>query len=224
MALKPYDARAYSPATAARAVSSGYVLRARAEFTTRGLIGSAVLAVVCAILIPVMISFERQRANTGTEFIPFLVLLGALIVWSLVRLTGAWLRQRRLEPAELLLSAWPVRLAQPLGLRFKQRLKDAARIPNGGRVEWRLTCAEITKTTVGTDTTYSSHVLWSADLPAQPVSSGASSFEARAQVTLPSHLPATLEPRGSSWIEWRLQVAPYVAGFNIESVFRLLVQ
>ena len=149
-----------------------------------------------------------------------------------------WWQKRNLEPAELLLNTYPIVRGQTLELRFVRRLKNGSRLPSAGMIRWRLTCTEVTKTQKGTDSTFGHQTLWSADFPAVHLSAGTTTLEARASVDIPANLPATLAPREakthgllglqsgstSSWIEWRLQAAPSVSGFNDEAKFSLRVR
>jgi hypothetical protein len=150
-----------------------------------------------------------------------------------------WQQRRLLEQTELKLSAWPISRGVPIELRFERKLKGHARIPNSGKVEWRITCAEVTRTSVGTDTTITHQLLWSHELPVASVSSGANLFEASAVITLPETMPASLEPsltttagpnrftkrKTSQWIEWQVQIAIDANTMNApESQFALRVQ
>jgi hypothetical protein len=139
-----------------------------------------------------------------------------------------WQQRRLLEQAELKLSAWPVSRGVPIELRFERKLKGNARTPGSGKLEWRIACAEVTRTSIGTDTTITHQILWSLELPVAPVASGANLFEVSAVITLPETMPASLEPsltisagpnrftkrKTSQWIEWQVQIAIDVNTMN----------
>jgi hypothetical protein len=224
-AFKPGD---YTVPAVAQRLSSGFVIRAKAENPTIRLIGWG-----SAVLIWLLLSFSPGPFKLN-EY-DFRVFIGMVLVWMLWVSVRSWWQKRNLEPAELLLNTYPIARGQPLELRFVRRLKNGSRLPNAGVIHWRLTCAEVTKTKVGTDVTFAHQVLWSAEFPEVRLNAGITTLEARATVQIPASIPGTLAPREvktsgmlgltsrtlSSWIEWRFQAVPSISGFNDESSFSL---
>ena len=180
-------------------------------------------------------------SNLGWQTILSVIMLlaGLPLLLMFVISFQFWQRRRSLESAELKLDGWPIVRGQMHRLIFSRRLKNNARVPNAGKLEWRITCAEVTRTDVGTDTTFTHQVLWSLELPTTAIEMGAGGLEASTSLTLPETLPATIEPSviigdgpnrfvkrtTSHWIEWQVQIETKIEGLDApESKFALRVQ
>jgi hypothetical protein len=236
MALVPFKPSDYVVPAVAQPLSSGFVIRSKADNPSLKLIGWAA-AVIGWYGFAILNLWGLWAPANGNE-IDFKWFIGLVLVWMLALSVRIWWQKRNLEPAELWLSTYPIVRGQPLELRFVRRLKNGARLPSAGTIQWRLTCAECTKTVYGTDTTFSHKSLWSADFSELRLTAGITTLEARASVEVPANLPATLAPREakthgllgmrtgstSSWIEWQLQAAPSVSGFNDAAKFSLRVR
>jgi hypothetical protein len=236
MALAPFKPSDYVVPAVAQPLSSGFVIRSKADNPSLKLIGWA--AAVIGWYGFSIFDHANRWGQAGWDNIDFRWFFGLILVWMLALSVRTWWQKRNLEPAELWLSSYPIVRGQTLELRFVRRLKNGARLPSTGTIQWRLTCAECTKTVYGTDTTFSHKSLWSADFPEVRLSAGTATLEARTSVEVPKNLPATLAPREakthgllgvrtgstSSWIEWQLQAAPSVSGFNDAAKFSLRVR
>jgi hypothetical protein len=228
MALKTFKPNNYEEPVTAQRLSSGFVIRAKVENLNIRLIGWG-----SAVLIWLLLSFSPGPFKLNQY--DFRVFIGMVLVWMFTLSVRSWWKKRNLEPAELLLSTYPVVRGQPLELRFVRRLKNGSRLPNAGAIHWRLICAEVTKTQIGTDSTISHQVLWSAEFPEVRLNAGITTLEAKTTVQIPANMPGTLAPREvktkgmlgltsrtvSSWIEWRFQAVPSISGFNDEASFSL---
>jgi hypothetical protein len=233
MALKPFKPNDYEVPVTAQRLSSGFVVRAKSDNSTIRLIGWGT-----AMLIWYGLAFSGWMRTMGAgsvNGIQLELVFGLILVWLFGHAFGSWWKKRNLEPAELLLNTYPIVRGQPLELRFVRRLKNGSRLPNPGAIHWRLICAEVTKTQIGTDSTISHQVLWSAEFPEVRLNAGITTLEAKTTVQIPANMPGTLAPREvktkgmlgltsrtvSSWIEWRFQAVPSVSGFNDEASFSL---
>jgi hypothetical protein len=232
--MKPFAPMGSASTLEPERSSSDFVLREVNERADLALVLTGMLTVFWYTM--VFLTF----ASSGWQivFSVMMTLFGLLPLFMFFVSFRFWQRRRSLERAELKLNTWPIVRGQMLELNFSRRLKHNARVPNSGTLEWCITCSEVTRTDIGTDTTITHQVLWSLELPVHEIPMGAGSLEANASLTLPETLPASFKSdvtvgdgpnrftkrKTSNWIEWQVQIGTEIGGFDApESKFALRV-
>ncbi|MDO5498070.1 MAG: hypothetical protein Q4F67_00125 [Propionibacteriaceae bacterium] len=159
------------------------------------------------------------------DVIGFVIGVGAIISGIVVGVASDQgvkaYRRAHLSDAELLLPRVPLRLGDPMTIRYTQhRLRSRAEVR---AITATVFCQEWVRYRVGTDTRTDTHELWQAELPVGPRDpiGDAALLNASWQMHLPPHLPPSFQASDNK-INWFLRVRVDIPGRpDIRNEFRL---
>ena len=143
--------------------------------------------------------------QTGSMFATFAMIF-VIVGLGLLGLFGWRLYQRAtLGDAEVLFPRMPLRLGEPMTIKFRQvRHRSRAHVQG---ISARITCVEWVRYTQGTDTRTAQETLWSAELP-QAVNDPMGAAEVLAgsfQLYLPPELPPSFVASNNA-VRWSLAI------------------
>lgn len=232
MSLKPYTPYTY-PLPIAEKTANGFLIRDNMGVHNLIFLIFFGFPVVSAILAGIFSLFIPSYSIILDPIVIYLIPVILIAIFLYIRYYLE--RQHLLYSPELFLKVYPVTRGVSVELDFSQKLQGNKTCPNSGSLLWRITCAEVTATEVGTNETATHCILWSQEFTANQVLAGAKSLKSKLIVTLPIQFPATLEPISSrasilaprirNWVKWQVQVAHDIPGLKIdESKFILQVK
>ncbi len=238
MSLKPYKPYTNIPVSKAKSTPNGFLFRDNSNlYKVRRLgIAASALLLMLFLFYPFALINFWQKDIIFTLFSVIISLIPTLVFFALLyRFWPTLIKYRQLDSPELFLKTSPITRGLPIELAFSQKLKGNTSLTDSGSIVWRLTCAEVTATEIGTDESISHRVLWLQEFTPTRVTTGAQSLQSQIVATLPTQFPATLEaiitprsrsnPKMRNWVEWQVQIAPIIPSFDIpESRFVLQVK
>jgi hypothetical protein len=223
MSLKPYSPYTY-PLSEPEKTTNGFLLRDNMGVHNLIFLIFFGFPMMAAILVGIFSLFVPSYSITLDPMIIYLIPVIIFAIFLYIRYLLK--RHRRLYSPELFLKAYPVPRGISIDLDFSQELQGNKSCPNSGPILWRITCAEVTATEVGTNETTTHCILWSQEFTANQVLAGAKSLKSKLTVTLPNQFPATLEPvisrasilapRIRNWVEWQVQIDHNIPGLKID--------
>lgn len=173
------------------------------------------------VLLGGLVAFIQYAVGAGGWFIG--VLFAVIGLGLLGGLGWKLFRRATLGDAELLFPRMPLRLGEPMTVRFRQqRLRGRAPVQG---VSARIRCDEWVRYRQGTDTRTSSVTLWEAQLPGQPADplGTAEVLTGTWHLRLPPELPPSFDASDNK-LRWTLTVQVDIPGRpDIRNAFTLPV-
>lgn len=165
-------------------------------------------------------SFVHLFMYFCTAFVSLFVIVGlSILVLAMLELWANY----RLQPAELILPQYPLRLGDECRIYYRRKLRKGS-FSKAGKVEAQLICDEWVQYTQGTDTVTKTHTLHKQTLPNTTIVSGEHQADYDADITIPVECPPSFYGENNK-LRWRLVIklkAPGIAQI-CKSVFHLQV-
>ncbi len=222
-----------------RVVGEAYVLEAQRNFEDKPgnlLFGFILLSVIALgfllsglVMGVLMVGglYSSKKADEVLVGIAILALSAAVlgVGWTTVQKALSFLtrllRISRYEVPTLHLSHFPLRGDDALELQFSRMLRKSGSLEQGGTLEARLVCAEVTEHMSGDLTEHEHQVLWQCDLPTVQMDAGDRGARASWSLTLPPDARASFySPK--SWLIWQFQLRQNLPGLPNQTVNFLL--
>ncbi|MEO0354172.1 MAG: hypothetical protein AAF268_05045 [Cyanobacteria bacterium P01_A01_bin.3] len=184
------------------------------------------LAIWCGVSFPMFVVFllafiaEPMPATFfSVLFVSLFAVIGLVgIGWALRSL----LVIAKLQPGEIVLPSYPLRLGESLNIRYRRQLRRGS-ISRPGSIRAKWLCYEWVQYRQGTSTRTVKHTLWETDLPERSVSAGTRRVEYDAQLHVNPHYPPSFDA-DSNQVRWELQVSVKLPGVPKDSShFRLKI-
>lgn len=178
--------------------------------------GAVWLLLLSPFILMVMASFNLFMF---LFLIPFLAVGFGVIFSYLVNLKRYRSSQKFGSPI-LLINQERYRPRDSLRFSFQRDFKPNTEI-GAGTIQARLVCVEVTRRTLGTDTTYDHHIHYETKLSKQPTFGGQNQLRAGWRVDLPADARPSLIEK-DHWIVWELQVWQQL-GTDLDEVTSFLI-
>lgn len=190
------------------------------------LFGGLWLTIWCGVSFPMFITllfvFLARPSLTALFpllFISIFVVIGVIgLAWGLRWLSVIW----RLEPGEVVLPSYPLRLGESSPIQYRRRLRHGL-TSQTGKITAIWLCYEWIQYRRGTDTVTQTHTLWEIDLPDMSIDTGSKIIEYDANVTVSPQGVPSLDAKHNQ-IRWEIRVTVDVPGLAKDtSYFRFRV-
>jgi|GEM_PF-7063526 hypothetical protein len=157
----------------------------------------------------------------------FLILIvGIANIWSVPVTLQAL---QRIEPGELILPCYPLRLGETLTFTFRRHLKPEYQAKTQGKVWGRLVCIEVYMDDRGSGSaTYYGETIWDQELPPLDILPGSNRIEQDWLIRIPADGTPTIRTRKqneSRNVLWGIDVSIDIPGLiKSDSVFCLKIE
>ena len=184
------------------------------------------LAIWCGVSFPMfafgLFAFFAQPGLSTllpVLFISIFAIIGLIgIGWALRSL----LVIAKLQPGEIVLPSYPLRLGESCNLRYRRQLRSGS-ISRPGTISAKWLCYEWVQYRQGTDTRTVTHTLWETDLPERSISAGTRRVEYDARVEVNPQYPPSIDASHNQ-VRWELRVSVKLPGIpKDDSHFRLKI-
>lgn len=188
---------------------------------------------------------KRQQGNIIGRLIGLLILIGFIAIFvfffwwfflliaiiSIIfnknfrnRVKNYLVAQFRLFPAEVLLSAYPLRLGEECNLTFRRRFKGNLKTKQPEQLTFKIACVERVEYKKGTDTEIEVHTIWESQPQFHSVPTDVDMFSFKTVFTVLNDLPPSFEGKNNQ-IRWILLVEQNISGVfdRVNSSFVFLV-
>lgn len=123
----------------------------------------------------------------------------------------------RLLPAEVFLSAYPLRLGEECSLNFRRRLKGNRKTKQPGELTFKIACLERITYQRGSDTEIEINVIWESQPKIYSIPIDVDMFTFKTDFTILNKLPPSFEGKNNQ-IRWVISVEQNISGI-VEQVY-----